>query len=102
MSITLWRAPFEPKPEPCATLTYGDQTYHIPYTLMQYLEGWVAMGAHGSHAPVDAASNTLAALSNLNSAMGSDATPLTDPQIEFYASHNISTTKTLKPVRNYD
>ena len=65
--VLLWKAPFEPKPEPRATLTYGNTTYLIPYTLMHWLSGWVAMGMHGSHADANAMNNVSAMLDNLTS-----------------------------------
>lgn len=74
--ILLWKAPRAPAPEACAELSYGDQKYLIPYSLMDWLVGWVAMGMHGTFAPCDACTNMGKALRELNNALGSTSETL--------------------------
>ncbi len=69
--ILLWKAPRAPAPEACAELSYGDQKYLIPYSLMDLLVGWVAIGMYGTFGPWDARTNMATALRDLNTALGS-------------------------------
>jgi hypothetical protein len=87
--ILLWAAPAAPKPEPVATLRYGDMAFEIPYTLMGWLHGWVVMGGVGTYASEEALTNVQDALENMRTQMGFDASPLSQETIDFYTAHNI-------------
>jgi hypothetical protein len=52
-----------------AILTYAGLRYEIPYSLINWMAGWIAVGAKGSHAPLDAEQAIRAALSEIESAM---------------------------------
>lgn len=98
--VLLWKAPMEPKPEPKALLTYGDQSYAIPYTLLNWLSGWAAIGAD-SNQPV-AAGNMISALENLCQQMGADAAEWTQEQRDFYEQHGMPVDNIqLKPIQNF-
>ncbi len=71
--ILLWEAPLAKAPEACAELSYKDQKYLIPYTLMNWITGWVAVGMHGTFAPYDACTNIACALKDLEKELSIDS-----------------------------
>lgn len=71
-TVLLWKAPLA-EPEPVAVLAYKDQRYHIPYTLMHWITGWLACGMHGTFAPPVACWNTSDAFRALEEQMRYDA-----------------------------
>jgi hypothetical protein len=88
--VLLWKAPMQPKHEPVALLSYGGKTFAIPYTLMDWIRGWVVMGQVGTAvAAPDAIDQTRAALEGIVSMMGRDANRLTPAEIEFYKGHGL-------------
>lgn len=101
--LLLWKAPQEPKPEPVATLTYGEQTYDIPMTLIHWVLGWVAEGSRStSVTDLSARSNIIAAFANINAQMAADSNPMSERTIAFYKEHGIPTDPFVsRPIKDY-
>jgi len=59
--------------EPTASLSYGGISYEIPYTIMQLMVGWVALGAKGTYAPADQEAAARNMLENVAEKMRADA-----------------------------
>ncbi len=85
----LWHPPLAKKKELCAELKYGEDVFEIPYSLINYMTGWLSVGMHDSHAPVKACKDILNTFRYLDSAMGYDSNPPTDDEKKFYKDHSI-------------
>jgi hypothetical protein len=71
----IFQPPRARKAEPRAHLIYEGETFEIGYTLMNWMAGWVSMGASEYSGDVRIAANLKAALRHISMCMGWDANP---------------------------
>jgi hypothetical protein len=72
--VCLWEpiAKDSEKREPFAELTYGDNTFEIPLTLVHWISGWICMAADKSHVPSEYIQSTKEAFDKIEEDMWKD------------------------------
>lgn len=75
--------------EPCVTLTYEEEEFVIPYTMIHWWAGWLAAGMKGSHVSAEARKKTRRLFDYLENVMGYDALDLSEEEEAFYAEHGL-------------
>lgn len=92
----LFVAPQAPYEEPTATLTYGEDTFEIPLTMLGWIAGWISMGAHDFSSPA-LADNVIAAFRHVQGRMNYDAMRPADQKACHDYAARFGTTPPLTP-----